>query len=87
MAVRFTYFIIAAVFTIVLIIIARTVMFSHHPTASVPCLSSDLDYINVDETITKRFQKAITFETVSYNVGNYSREELYRFLQFILKGK
>jgi len=59
-------------------------MFSHHPTASVPCQPSDLDYIHADETVKKRFQKAITFETVSYDVGNYNREELYKFLQFIL---
>ena len=87
MAGRFTYFLLAALSVIVLIIIVRTAKFSHHPTAAVPCLPSDLDYINADETIIKRFQKAITFETVSYDVGNYNREELYRFLQFILEGK
>jgi len=87
MAGRFSYLLLVGFITIVLIIIARTVMFSHHPTASVPCQPSDLDYIHADETVKKRFQKAITFETVSHDVGNYNREELYKFLQFILAGK
>ena len=87
MAGRFTYLFLAALSAIVLIVIVRTVKFSHHPTASVPCLPSDLDYINADETVIKRFQKAITFETVSYDVGIYNRGELHKFLQFILEGK
>ena len=87
MAGRFTYLFLAALSVIFLIIIVRTVKFSHHPTASVPCLPSDLDYINADETVKKRFQKAISFETVSHDVGNYNRGELYKILQFILEGK
>ena len=61
-------------------------MFSHHPAASVPCLPSDLDYIHADEAAKKRFQKALTFQTVSYEAGNYNREELHKFLRFILEG-
>ena len=87
MAGRFSYFLLAAFSTVVLIVIVRTVIFSHHPTAAVPCLPSDLDYIHADDTVKKRFQKAITFQTVSYDVGNYNRAELYKFLQFILEGK
>ncbi|KAL9960374.1 hypothetical protein ACROYT_G033824 [Oculina patagonica] len=60
-------------------------MYSNQPTAAVPCKPSDLDYIRADDAVQKRFQKAITFETVSFDVGNYNRGELYRFLQFILK--
>lgn len=60
-------------------------MFSNHPTASVPCLPSDLDYITADKAIQSRFQKAITFQTVSYEPGNYNRNELYRFLQYVLQ--
>ena len=62
-------------------------MFSHRPVAAVPCLPSDLDYINADEAARKRFQKAIAFKTVSYDVGNYNRQELQKFLEFILEGK
>lgn len=80
-------FLLTAFFTVVLIIIARTVMFSNQPTAAVPCKPSDLDFIHADDVVQKRFQTAISFETVSYDIGNYNREELYKFLQFILKGK
>lgn len=62
-------------------------MFSNQPIAGVPCKPSDLDFIPADDAVKKRFQTAITFETVSYDVGIYSREELYKFLQFILKGE
>ena len=62
-------------------------MYSHQPTAAIPCKPSDLDYIRADEDVRRRFQTAIAFQTVSYDVGNYNREELYNFLQFILKGK
>lgn len=58
---------------------------SDQPTAAVPCKPSDLDFIQADDAVKKRFQTAITFQTVSYDVGIYSREELYKFLQFILK--
>lgn len=82
-----SYFLLTAFFTVVLIIIARTVMYSNQPKAAVPCKPSDLDFIHADDPVQKRFQKAITFETVSYDVGNYNRGELYKFLQFVLKGK
>ena len=62
-------------------------MLSYQQTAAAPCKPSDLDYIHADDAVRKRFQTAITFETVSYDIGNYNREELYKFLQFILKGK
>ena len=62
-------------------------MFSYRPVAAVPCLPTDLDYIHADEAARKRFQKAITFKTVSYDVGNYNRQELRKFLQFVLEGK
>lgn len=81
------YLVLTAFSTLVLIIIVRTVMFSDQPTAAVPCKPSDLDFIQADDAVKKRFQTAITFQTVSYDVGIYSREELYKFLQFILKGK
>ena len=87
MAGRFSYFLLSALFTVVLIIVVRTVMFSYHPVAAVPCLPTDLDYIHADEAARKRFQKAITFKTVSYDVGNYNRQELRKFLEFILEGK
>lgn len=82
-----SYLSLTAFFTVVLIIIARTVMYSHQPTAAYPCKPSDLDYINVDEDVKRRFQTALSFQTVSWNVGNYNREELHNFLQFILKGE
>lgn len=87
MAGRFSYFLLSALFTVVLIIVVRTVMFSYRPVAAVPCLPTDLDYIHADEAARKRFQKAITFKTVSYDVGNYNRQELRKFLQFVLEGK
>ena len=87
MAGRFSYFLLSALFTVVLIIVVRTVMFSYRPVAAVPCLPTDLDYIHADEAARKRFQKAITFKTVSYDVGNYNRQELRKFLEFILEGK
>lgn len=62
-------------------------MFSYRPVAAVPCLPTDLDYIHADEAARKRFQKAIAFKTVSYDVGNYNRQELRKFLEFILEGK
>ena len=62
-------------------------MFSNQPTAAVPCKPSDSDFIPADDAVKKRFQTAITFQTVSYDVGIYSREELYKFLQFIFKGE
>lgn len=62
-------------------------MFSNQTTAAVPCKPSDLDFIPADDAVKKRFQTAITFETVSYDIGVYNREELYKFLQFILKGE
>ena len=82
-----SYLSLTAFFTVVLIIIARTVMYSHQPTAAYPCKPSDLDYINVEEDVKRRFQTALSFQTVSWNVGNYNREELHNFLQFILKGE
>lgn len=82
-----SYLSLTAFFTVVLIIIARTVMYSHQPTAAYPCKPSDLDYINVDEDVKRRFQTALSIQTVSWNVGNYNREELHNFLQFILKGE
>ncbi|CAH3164693.1 unnamed protein product [Porites lobata] len=85
MAGRFSYFLLSALFTVVLIIVVRTVMFSYRPVAAVPCLPTDLDYIHADEAARKRFQKAITFKTVSYDVGNYNRQELRKFLEFILE--
>jgi len=85
---RNLFYLVLTVFsTLVLIIIVRTVSFSNQPTAAVPCKPSDLDFIPADDAVKKRFQTAITFETVSYDVGIYSREELYKFLQFILKGE
>ena len=62
-------------------------MYSHQATAAYPCKPSDLDYINVDEDVKRRFQTALSIQTVSWNVGNYNREELHNFLQFILKGE
>lgn len=81
------YLVLTAFSTVVVIIIVRTVMFSNQPTAAVPCKPSDLDFIPADDAVKKRFQTAITFETVSYDIGIYNREELYKFLQFILKGE
>ena len=81
------YLVLTAFSTLVLIIIVRTVMFSNQPTAAVPCKPSDLDFIPADDAVKKRFQTAITFKTVSYDVGIYNREELYKFLQFILAGE
>ncbi|XP_022797505.1 N-fatty-acyl-amino acid synthase/hydrolase PM20D1.2-like [Stylophora pistillata] len=80
-----SYLLVTALGTVILIVIARTVMYSHQPTAAYPCRPSDLDYINADEDVKRRFQTALSFQTVSWNVGNYNREELYNFLQFILK--
>lgn len=82
-----SYLLLTAFVTVILIIIARTVMHSYQPKAAVPCKPSDLDYIHTDDAVQKRFQTAITFETVSYDVGNYNRKELHKFLQFILKGE
>ena len=82
-----SYLVLTAFSTVILIIIVRTVMFSNQPTAAVPCKPSDLDFIPADDAVKKRFQTAITFQTVSYDIGIYSREELYKFLQFILKGE
>ncbi|XP_074609923.1 N-fatty-acyl-amino acid synthase/hydrolase PM20D1-like [Acropora palmata] len=85
MAARLKYFLLSLVFSILLIIIIRTMILSKHPHASNPCLPSDLDYITADETMKRRFQKAITFQTISYQPGNYNRTELSKFLQYLLK--
>jgi len=81
------YVVLTAFSTIVLVIIVRTVMLSDQPKAAVLCKPSDLDFIPADAAVKKRFQTAITFETVSYDIGVYNREELYKFLQFILAGE
>jgi len=81
------YVVLTAFSTIVLVIIVRTVMLSNQPKAAVLCMPSDLDFIPADAAVKKRFQTAITFETVSYDIGVYNREELYKFLQFILAGE
>ena len=87
MAARLKYLLLSLVFTILLIIIVRTIVFSKHPDASNPCQPGDLDYITADETIKRRFQKAITFQTISYEPGIYNRTELSKFLQYLLEGK
>ena len=87
MAARLKYFLLSLVFSILLIITIRTMILSKHPNASNPCLPSDLDYITANETMKRRFQKAITFQTISYQPGNYNRTELSKFLRFLLKGE
>ena len=84
---RVSYIVSLVIFTVVLVIVIRTAMFSHKPVASDPCMPSDLDFIHADDTVITRFQKAISFETISYSAGNYNRQDLLKLQQFIFKGK
>ena len=87
MAVRLPYLVLCVCCTVLLIIVARTMMFSHDTAVKDPCTPTDVDYISANEEVIRRFSKGISFRTVSYDAGNYERDELFKFQKFILEGE
>uniref|UniRef100_A0A0B6ZFW3 Peptidase M20 dimerisation domain-containing protein n=1 Tax=Arion vulgaris TaxID=1028688 RepID=A0A0B6ZFW3_9EUPU len=76
---------LAALIIFLTIIIVRTINLSRHSPVVTECKVTDDDFIPLSEARIKRFQSALQFQSVSYDIGNYRRDDLKKFGDFIIK--
>ncbi|CAG5122426.1 unnamed protein product [Candidula unifasciata] len=76
--------VLAIVFIFVIIIAARTILLSRHSPPVTECRATDDDFIPLSDSRLARFQRALQFQTVSRDVGDYNRDELQNFGDFII---
>ena len=69
------------------VILIRTLTFGVNQPPIVACKPSDLDYISVQGRPLARFQEALRFRTISWEIGIQEREQLRLFKDFLIKGE
>ncbi|CAH1249077.1 PM20D1 [Branchiostoma lanceolatum] len=67
------------------VVVIRTVTFPSYQTSPPECKTTDPDFIPADEERLARFTSAIQFQTVSYERGVGTPQELAKFVRFIQK--
>ncbi|CAH1249078.1 PM20D1 [Branchiostoma lanceolatum] len=70
---------------VLMIVVIRTVTFPSYQTSPPECKVTDPDFIPADEERLARFTSAIQFQTVSYERGVGTPQELAKFVHFIQK--
>lgn len=66
--------------------IIRAYILYPYPKLPEPCdQQSDHQAITIETGIVDRFRSALTYKTISWSAGNYNRDELVRFREFIQK--
>ncbi|XP_035662097.1 N-fatty-acyl-amino acid synthase/hydrolase PM20D1-like [Branchiostoma floridae] len=65
------------------VVVIRTLTFPSYQTSPPECKTTDPDFIPADEERLARFTSAIQFQTVSYERGVGTPQELLKFVRFI----
>ncbi|XP_078615697.1 N-fatty-acyl-amino acid synthase/hydrolase PM20D1-like [Branchiostoma floridae x Branchiostoma japonicum] len=71
---------------VLMIVVIRTLTFPSYQTSPPECKTTDPDFIPADEERLARFTSAIQFQTVSYERGVGTPQELLKFVRFIQDG-
>lgn len=82
-----TRIIILAVTVLLVALVFRTVYLSHAAHAVQECKQTDADFIPLTDERLKRFQRALQFETVSWDEDDGSYDDLYKFGEFIINSR
>ena len=77
------FLLFALIFLVMVIITARTLTISNREEELEECTPMDTDFIKADKDLVGRFRKAITFQTISRNPGDYNRKELLEIQDYI----
>ncbi|GFS21878.1 N-fatty-acyl-amino acid synthase/hydrolase PM20D1.1 [Elysia marginata] len=74
----------SAVLLLVVVLVVRTVHLSRRPPQTSECKPTDSDFIPLNDERLQRFQKAISFESVSRDDGDSNSDEMFRYGEFII---
>ena len=78
------FFVVLLLLTVILV---KTLTYGVNQSTVTACKPSDLDYISVQGRPLARFQEALRFRTISWEIGIQEREQLRLFKDFLIKGE
>ncbi|KAK0063844.1 carboxypeptidase PM20D1.2, partial [Biomphalaria pfeifferi] len=70
---------------LIAVLLCRTIYLSKRGTQVAECKSSDSDFIELTDSKLNKFQEALRFKTVSYDDIDYNKEELGKYVKFIIQ--
>ncbi|XP_055883024.1 N-fatty-acyl-amino acid synthase/hydrolase PM20D1.2-like [Biomphalaria glabrata] len=77
--------ILSALSLLIAVLLCRTVYLSKRGPQVAECKSSDSDFIELTDSKLNKFQEALRFKTVSYDDIDYNKEELGKYVKFIIQ--
>lgn len=81
---QFAVLILSAIIGLLTVVVVKTLLLHPPPHESEPCHVNESDFIALEPSMVGRFQQALRFQTISQSVGDYSEEQLNRFVEFII---